>query len=82
MTQFQEHSSTGSPSQPIEALADCLADHLQHDFQEDVDPFEVYAHKLKVRLLTDMPLFKQNFIKGYHVLLEELQTMQQQEPES
>ncbi len=82
MTHFQDHSSSESSSKPIEALADCLADHLQHAFQEDVDPFEVYAHKLKVRLLTDMPLFKQNFIKGYHVLVEELQSMQQQEPES
>lgn len=80
MTYSRENPSESS-SKPIEELANCLEDHLQHAFQEDVDPFEVYAHKLKVRLLTDMPSFKQNFIKGYHVLSEGLQTMRQKELE-
>lgn len=80
MTDSHKNPSGSSP-ESIEKLVNCLADHLQDAFQEDVDPFEIYAHKLQVRLLTDMPTFKQNFIKGYDVLIDGLRTMRQKEKE-
>lgn len=41
-------------------------------FEHDVDPFEIYIHKVQSRLHSNHPEFKTRLIKGYHVLLKEV----------
>jgi len=54
-------------------LAKCILDVLNADVQTDQEPFERYAHLLRVRLHAEEQTFCNHFIQGYEVLLEQLQ---------
>ena len=42
-------------------------------YHNSLEPFEVYAQKLTLELKENMYLFRQKFMRGYAILLEELQ---------
>ncbi len=49
-------------------LAECIVESIKE--QHEADPFELYVHQLKVRILDDVPSYRQRLAKGYSVLLE------------
>jgi hypothetical protein len=59
-------------------LAEAIVESLKNSSQEDCDPFEHYAHELRLRLHVDVKLFRDRFIQGYEALLETLQSMSKQ----
>jgi hypothetical protein len=40
---------------------------------ESLEPFEVYAERIKTKLYEDPDQFTKKFIKGYQILLDELE---------
>lgn len=56
----------------LEELAGDLMDRLKSQEEEDRDPFELYAFRLKLRVYKDKTHFRERLVKGYHVLLENL----------
>lgn len=56
----------------IEELAQALAEGMRVQRTTSLEPFEVYAERVKAKILGDMNKFRTRFTKGYQVLLEEL----------
>lgn len=71
-----EHSNASQASDQvmIGELADCILDVLKADVQQDIEPFENYAHALRLRLQVKTK-FRERCIQGYEALLETLQAM-------
>lgn len=53
-------------------LAEFFLDSLKGDSQKNREPFERYAHELKLRLHQDVKLFRDRFVQGYEALLDVL----------
>lgn len=43
------------------------------DYRAELEPFEVYAQQLRSHVYRDKEVFCKQFIKGYEVLLEEVE---------
>lgn len=55
-------------------LANCTIEILESIPQDVEEPFERYAHQLRMRLYQESTLFCSRFIHGYESLLEQLQS--------
>lgn len=54
----------------LKGFAECLLQRLRADATPDgSEPFESYAHDLKMRLFTHEPNFADRFVKGYEVIV-------------
>lgn len=60
----------------IQQLADVVVESLQEGFKSDLESFEVYAQKMRSHIHADAQVFRARFLKGYHILLEELHKRQ------
>lgn len=56
----------------IEELVKCIAEDLNVKSQEIEEPFERYAHQLRVRWHQDINTFSKRCLLGYEALLEQL----------
>lgn len=56
----------------VDSLAQIVAEELQGHPHTALEPFELYADRVRSRVKGDMDKFRQRFAQGYHVLLEEL----------
>ena len=59
--------------QSIENLADVVIENLKSGPSPDYEPFEAYAQKVRVHIYENIHEFKHRFVRGYEVLLEEIQ---------
>lgn len=59
-------------SKYIEELSQLIAEGMREQRTESLEPFEVYAERIKSKLYADPDQFRKRFIKGYQILLEEL----------
>lgn len=55
----------------IEELADVLIEHSRHEAKE-LEPFEVYAQKVRSHIFDSVHEFRHRFVHGYELLLEEI----------
>jgi hypothetical protein len=62
--------SEGRDQDLLGELADCIVESIKE--KQEADPFELYVHQLRARLLEDVPSFRQRLIQGYSVLMEVL----------
>lgn len=60
----------------IEDFADLVVESLKESYHSDLEPFESYAQKVKLQIAKDVDVFRQRFVRGYEVLLEELRQHQ------
>lgn len=58
----------------IGELARCVTEGLIEDFLKIEDPFECYAYHLKMRVYKDPKVFCSRLMKGYKILLEQVQS--------
>ena len=56
----------------INELADLVVTNIKEEYQNDLEPFEVYAQKIRSQLHSNIGEFRQRFIKGYLALMEEI----------
>lgn len=72
MAKPRKKSPSHTDDQAIDDLAGLVAESLRSDFHSDLEPFEVYASRVKGRIIADINLFRKRFHHGYQVLMEEL----------
>lgn len=68
---FKRHEL--SDHEMIGQLAECIHASLRKELTGELDPFESYTYRLKIRLQQNNDEFKKRLIQGYDILLETLQ---------
>lgn len=63
-----------SNQEEIEELTKCVAEDLNAKSQEIEEPFEHYAHQLRMRWHQDINTFCNRCMLGYEALLEQLRS--------
>ncbi len=58
--------------QSIENLADLVIENLKSGPHPEYEPFEVYSQKVRMHIYENIHEFRQRFVHGYEVLLEEI----------
>lgn len=58
--------------QATEELINVIIESLRDDYRSDVEPFEVYANKVRFSLIRNIKDFSNRFRRGHNLLLEEL----------
>jgi len=56
----------------IKEFADLVVESLKEGYRNDLEPFEVYAQKIRSHIHANAEEFRTRFSRGYHVLLDEL----------
>lgn len=56
----------------LEELVDELVSDLKEGDQSEMESFESYTYRVRQELMEDMVDFKDKFLSGYEVMLEEL----------
>lgn len=59
-------------SKYIEELAQSITEGMREQRLESLEPFEVYAERIKSKLFADPDQFHSRFVEGYQSLLDEL----------
>ncbi len=57
----------------VKELADVIEDSLKEDYHSDLEPFEVYAQKVRANIYKTMEEFQARFVNGYEILLKEIE---------
>lgn len=57
----------------IEEFAEVIVEDSKEQYRSDLEPFELYAARVKSKVHANMEEFRSRFAKGYHILLDELQ---------
>lgn len=57
----------------VDDLANAITDDLEKSYQSDLEPLEAYVNKVRSQLHEDMDTFRNRFLNGYQILLEELE---------
>ena len=60
----------------INELANIVVDNIHEEYRNDLEPFEVYAQKVRSQLHANIGEFRSRFVNGYRVLIEELRKKQ------
>lgn len=56
----------------VDLLAEAVAEEAKEQRTTILEPFEQYAQNLREKVHTDIAVFRARFVKGYHVLLDEI----------
>ncbi|MBS4168881.1 hypothetical protein [Parachlamydia sp. AcF125] len=56
----------------LEEVADAVVDSLKEGYRNDLEPFELYAERIKSKIYSTMGNFRERLAKGYQVLLDEV----------
>lgn len=67
-----EEKSDSTFEKSVAEFAGAVVDSLEKGYKSDLEPFELYAQKVRARLQEDVKEFRQRFAKGYHALLDEI----------
>lgn len=59
--------------QAIDELVDMILENVHDEYHNDLEPFEIYAQKVRSQLHSNIVEFRSRFVKGYKVLIDELQ---------
>lgn len=58
--------------QSVEEFSEVVLESLKTQYHSELEPFENYAQKVKMQVAKDVDDFRRRFVRGYHVLLEEV----------
>lgn len=58
--------------EPLDMLLEVVVSELNKQASKGNDPFETYQYQLHSHLYQNLPEFRERFIKGYKLLLEEV----------
>lgn len=62
--------------QSVDALTEVLIEELKGDYRTDLEPFDAYAQRVRAQVHANMQDFRDRFLEGYEVLLQELVSQQ------
>ncbi len=58
--------------QAVEGLTTAIVETLKDDYQNDYEPFEAYAQRVRRQVIVGLGQFNERFLQGYQALLSEL----------
>lgn len=56
----------------MEDLLDVIVDDLKEHYKSDLEPFDLYAQKVRSHLYSSIEEYHKRFVKGYSALLEQI----------
>lgn len=65
-------SSKSDSEKALDLFMEAFIESLKEEMQNPLEPFDIYANRVKFQIYSDIERFKERFKNGYHVLMEEL----------
>lgn len=65
----------------VNELADAVVEGLKDQHYSDLEPFDLYAQRVRSKIHDNAVTFRKRFARGYHILLEELAKMPPAKPQ-
>lgn len=62
--------------QSVDGLTDVILEDLKQDYHNDLEPFDAYAQRIRAQVHENMEDFRNRFLEGYEVLLQEIMSHQ------
>lgn len=62
--------------QSVDDLTDVILEDMKNDYHNDLEPFDAYAQRIRAQVHENMEDFRNRFLEGYEVLLQEIITHQ------
>ena len=72
MSDQMHNESLGKEPQEFRLLIEALIENSKEQSIHHLEPFEEYVHSVRARFYADEVQFSSRFVKGYHVLLQQL----------
>lgn len=72
MGRSRKKTSSITDERAMDDLTDLVVESFQPDHRQTLEPFEVYASRVRARVHSDIARFRKRFHHGYRVLLDEL----------
>ena len=60
----------------VDALTEVIIEDLKEEYHNDLEPFDAYAQRVRAQVHANMEDFRDRFLEGYEVLLQELVSQQ------
>lgn len=57
----------------VDELTEAIVEDLRDRYNSDLEPFEVYANRVRQQVCENLQDFRDRFLQGYSVLLDELE---------
>lgn len=57
----------------LENLAEVISEEIKGHPHTALDPFDVYADRVRLRVKGDLDKFRHKFARGYHILIEQIE---------
>src|SRR5262245_41307983 len=71
-SKIQKSSADEEFSKSVDDIADILLKEEEVNYKQGLEPFDVYAQKVRKEIHASMEEFRNRFLKGYELLLNEL----------
>ncbi len=72
VTPTSHHSLDPDAEKELKDFADLLIDSMKQEYKNELEPFEVYAQKLRSQIHANVNEFQARIAHGYDILLQEL----------
>lgn len=59
-------------TEAVDEFAEAIVEDLKEGYHSDLEPFEAYAQRVRAEIHSNMDDFRNRFLQGYEVLLNEL----------
>lgn len=66
----------------VEDLTSAIVEDLEAGYQSDLEPFEIYANRIRHQVHENLEAFKDRFLHGYDVLIDEIKQLENENRES
>jgi hypothetical protein len=57
----------------VDELTEAIVEDLRDRYHSDLEPFEIYANRVRQQVCDNLQDFRDRFLQGYSVLLDELE---------
>jgi len=60
----------------VAELTEAIVEDLRDGYKSELDPFEIYEKRVRQQVFSNLHTFRERFMKGYRVMLNELEKEQ------
>ena len=71
-TKVKVAEAESDSDEAINELANLVVNNLHDEYRNELEPFEVYAQKVRSQLHANVSEFRSRFVDGYKILMDEL----------
>ena len=66
----------------VKDLTEAIVEDLEAGYQSELEPFEAYANRIRHQVHENLEQFRDRFLQGYDVLIEEIRKQDSNEKKS